>query len=398
MAEAANRAPPAGVPATVKGLAAVSFLNDAASEMVYPLLPALVTGPLGGGALALGVLDGAADLTASVLRWWSGRLADRPGWRGPLIGVGYALAAAVRPVLAFATAAWQVIALRVVDRVGKGLRSPARDALIADVTPQAGHGRSFGLHRSADHLGAVLGSLAAFALLREGATVRAVIAWSAVPGLAATLLVITVLALVRIRQPRVEAGPLRSGGMKGWIGGRIPRSLLALALLAAVRIPETLLLLRLQQQGIAVAAVPLLWGVLHVVRSTAAYPAGLLADRLGARATLGVGTVGYAALLVALSLIDHPGRTAAVFLALGVTTGLVEPAERVLVAAASGTRRGRGFGTFQSVAGVAALGAGLALGAVYQWGGGDLALQLASALAVLMLAAWIVASRPGAGG
>lgn len=394
-AEAANRAPPAGVPATVKGLAGVSFLNDAASEMVYPLLPALVTGPLGGGALALGALDGAADLTASVLRWWSGRLADRPGWRGPLIGVGYALAAAVRPVLALATAAWQVIALRVVDRVGKGLRSPARDALIADVTPVPSHGRAFGLHRSADHLGAVLGSLAAFALLREGATVRAVIAWSAVPGLAAALVVIAVLAMARASQPRPGSGPIGPGGPTG---DRIPRPLLVLALLAAVRIPETLLLLRLQQQGIPVAAVPLLWGVLHVVRSTSAYPAGLLADRLGARGTLGLGTVGYAALLLALSLTDDRGHTAAAFLALGVTTGLVEPAERVLVAAASGTRRGRGFGTFQSVAGVTALGAGLALGAVYQWGGGDRALQLASTLAVLMLAAWTAASRPGARG
>ncbi|MGE0556090.1 MAG: MFS transporter, partial [Gemmatimonadales bacterium] len=135
----------AGLPAPVKGLALVSFFNDVASEMVYPLLPAFVTSTLGAGPLALGALDGAADLAAALLRWWSGRLADRPGLRRPLVLGGYALAVVVRPVVALASAAWQVIGLRVTDRVGKGLRSPARDAMIADLAASDRHGRAFGI-------------------------------------------------------------------------------------------------------------------------------------------------------------------------------------------------------------------------------------------------------------
>ncbi|HEX6644278.1 MAG TPA: MFS transporter, partial [Gemmatimonadales bacterium] len=118
------------VPGGVRALAAVSFFNDFASEMVYPLLPAFVS-RLGGGAVALGALDGAADLASALVKWWSGRISDRPGWRAPLIFGGYLVAVLVRPVISLSAAAWQVVGLRVVDRVGKGLRTPARDALIA---------------------------------------------------------------------------------------------------------------------------------------------------------------------------------------------------------------------------------------------------------------------------
>ena len=131
-----------GVPGTVKGLSLVSLFNDLASEMVYPLLPALVTGPLGAGALVLGLLDGAAELTSAALKVVSGRLADRPGWRGPLILVGYATAVLVRPLIAVASAAWQVVGFRVIDRVGKGLRTPARDAWIAAIAPPEPRERS----------------------------------------------------------------------------------------------------------------------------------------------------------------------------------------------------------------------------------------------------------------
>ena len=187
--KASPQATPGGegsrVPAGVKGLSLVSLFNDFASEMVYPLLPAFVTRTLGGSAVTLGLLDGASELTASALKWISGRLADRPGWRRPLILAGYGTAVLVRPLIASTSAAWQVVGFRVIDRIGKGLRTPPRDAMIAEITPPELRGRAFGFHRGADHFGAVLGSLAAWWLLRQGANVRSVIGWSVVPGLVA---------------------------------------------------------------------------------------------------------------------------------------------------------------------------------------------------------------------
>src|SRR6059058_1434081 len=150
-------APSRSLPRQVKLFGWVSLLNDFASEMIYPLLPAFVTGVLRGGPQALGALDGAAEFAAALVKLGAGRLADRPRLRGPMIVLGYCIAVVVRPVIAVTGAAWQVIGLRVVDRLGKGLRTPPRDALIADVTPVALRGRAFGLQRGMDHAGAVLG-------------------------------------------------------------------------------------------------------------------------------------------------------------------------------------------------------------------------------------------------
>src|SRR6266705_387591 len=198
-----------GLPRAVKLFGLVSLLNDFASEMIYPLLPAFVTGVLGAGAGALGALDGAADFAATFVKYGAGRLADRPARRGPLIVLGYAIAVAVRPVIAVTAAAWQVIALRVVDRVGKGVRTPPRDALIADVTPPELKGRAFGLQRGMDHAGAVLGPLAAWALLRYGADVRRVIAASIAPGLAVLVLAMWAVKGGRGRSRAAEAERLR---------------------------------------------------------------------------------------------------------------------------------------------------------------------------------------------
>src|SRR5213083_2015841 len=179
------------LPRAVKLFGFVSLLNDFASEMIYPLLPAFVTGVLGAGPQALGALDGAAEFAASVVKFAAGRLADRPARRGPLIVLGYAIAVLVRPIIAVTAAAWQVIGLRVVDRVGKGIRTPPRDALMADVTPATLRGRAFGLQRGMDHAGAVLGPLTAWWLLTSGsADVRAVIGASLAPGVLVLLLAI----------------------------------------------------------------------------------------------------------------------------------------------------------------------------------------------------------------
>src|SRR6266705_3390326 len=219
-----------GLPRAVKLFGLVSLLNDFASEMIYPLLPAFVTGVLGAGAGALGALDGAADFAATFVKYGAGRLADRPARRGPLIVLGYAIAVAVRPIIAITAAAWQVIALRVVDRVGKGIRTPPRDALMADVTPAPLRGRAFGLQRGMDHAGAVLGPLVAWWLLASGtANVRRVIGLSIVPGV---LVLILESWAVRGGQGRAETDGVapRSPTQSAFVRRRPPLALIAISL------------------------------------------------------------------------------------------------------------------------------------------------------------------------
>ena len=396
----------AALPPQVKGLSAVSLFNDFASEMVYPVLPAFVTGPLGGSAMVLGALDGAADLTAALVKWVSGRLADRPGWAKPLILLGYLIAVLVRPVIALASAAWQVIGLRVTDRVGKGIRSPARDAMIVSLTPSLLSGRAFGFHRAADHLGAVLGSLTAWFLLQQQVGVRSVIAWSAVPGVLAV--VVLVIVLRGVRPSRVSA-PLPTddtetamllkrsvksvGDGTDATGSAFWAPVVVLVLLTASRMPETLLLLRLQDLGVPVAAIPLAWAALHMVRSAGSYPGGWLSDRLGARTALALGVLLYAGAIAALSAALGQAAALAVFLGHGLVAGLIEPAERVAIARLAPVRTGRGFGNYQGLAGLAALPAGLAFGWIYRDAGGPAALMASAAALALLMPVWLVAGR-----
>jgi MFS family permease len=386
--------PGGGVPRTVKGLSLVSLFNDLASEMVYPLLPALVTGPLGAGALVLGLLDGAAELTSAALKVVSGRLADRPGWRGPLILVGYATAVLVRPLIAVASAAWQVVGFRVIDRVGKGLRTPARDAWIAAITPPTLRGRAFGFHRAADHFGAVLGSVVAWLLLEYGLAVRDVIGWSAVPGLLACLVLVPLLrrqGAVSLRGRTAAASQADATGRVFWA------PVLLLAALTFLRLPEALLLLRLQDLGVLVAWIPLVWAGLHVVRSATSYPGGWLSDRLGPRFAVAAGGLLFALIAVALGARPSPAGAVIVFLVLGAVAGLTESAERALVARLAPVRTGRGFGSYHALIGVAALPAGLAFGALYQEFGGPRALWASAAGMVLAVGLWLVVTRPGIG-
>ena len=381
--------PPGRVPPAVKGLSLVSLFNDFASEMVYPLLPAFVTGTLGGGAALLGLLDGAADLTSAVLKVVSGRLADRPRWRGPLILVGYATAVLVRPLIAVAGAAWQVVGFRVVDRVGKGLRTPPRDALIAGITPPPLRGRAYGFHRAADHFGAVLGSLAAWYLLTRGVEVRRVIEWSVLPGLVAFVVLAAVLRGVRtvpVAAPERGAPASDPGGRVFWA------PVAALTALSFFRLPEALLLLRLQDTGVAVAMVPLVWAGLHVVRSASSYPGGWLSDRAGPRTTVAAGGLLFAAVVAALGARLAPSLAVVTFLSLGLVAGLTESAERALVARLAPVRTGRGFGLYHALTGAAALPAGLLFGTIYQTAGGPVALLASAAGMAIAVAGWLIAS------
>jgi len=373
------------LPRQVKLFGAVSLLNDFASEMVYPLLPAFITGVLGGGAVALGALDGAADAAAALVKLISGRLADRPSRRGPLIVGGYFIAAAMRPIIAVTVAAWQVIGLRVVDRLGKGLRTPPRDAMIADVTPAPLVGRAFGLQRGLDHVGAVIGPLVAWLVLSRGADVRSVIRWSIVPGVLVTVLAAWAVKGGGGRSRVVEESvpPPTSTNLH-----RPPPSVIAISLFYLLRMPETLLILRAQMLGVPVALIPILWAALHVVRSSTSFAGGALSDRIGPSRTMWIGWLSYVALAAGMGLASSPLAAWVLFLALGVVAGLTESPERALVSAATGGHHGSGFGVYHALTGVTALGGGIGLGVVFQVVGGATAFTVSAAGTLGLVILW----------
>jgi MFS family permease len=340
----------------------------------------------------LGALDGIADAIAAGMKLAAGRLSDTVHWRRPLVVTGYTIAAVARPVMAHASAAWQVIALRAVDRTGKGMRNPPRDTVIADATSPEIRGRAFGYHRSMDHAGAVAGPLIAWIMLSAaGMDPAQVIAWSVIPGVLAVAVV--VWATRKIGQPNIEmqdsAEPESAdGAAEADSGIHSSKSLLGLIMLFALaRFPETLFLLWLQDTGVVVALVPALWAALHIVRTLGSYPGGWLSDQVGPRFTMLLGWGLYAMVCLGLAMAPTPLVATAWFLGFGVVTVLTESPERAFVAGFAARRRGTRFGIYHAGVGLAGLAGGLMFGAVYTAVGGAIALNIGAGLAVLLVAA-----------
>jgi MFS family permease len=366
---------------TVRTLGWASLLTDFSSEMIYPLLPAFLTGTLRAGPLFLGLLEGAAEAVATVLKVLSGRWSDRLGRRKPLIVAGYSLSSLARPLVALAQAPGHVLAVRVLDRVGKGTRGAPRDALLAEVTPPGERGRAFGFQRAMDHAGAVVGPLAAAALLAAGLELRAVFALAAVPAAACVALLVWGLR----EEPRLGPAPPppRSGGG----GGPAPRAfrayLAVLAVFALGNSADAFLLLRAQEAGVGLAAIPLLWTFHHLVKSAASTPCGALSDRLGRRRTIVAGWAVYALAYGGLAIASRAGQVVALFALYGLFHALTEGPERALVADLAGEARGRAFGWYHAVTGGLLLPASLLTGALWQGLGAAPALLTGAALAGL---------------
>ena len=365
----------------------VSLLNDFASEMVYPLLPAFVTGVLGGGAAALGALDGFADFASTFVKFLAGKLADRERRRGPLIVLGYFVAVVVRPVISITGAAWQVIGLRVTDRIGKGIRTPPRDALIADVTPDHLRGRAFGLQRGMDHAGAVIGPLVAWYLVQfRHAGVRSVIESSAIPGV--LVLILAIWATSGARARATAAAATASSPEQTTPGSRLPRSLFVISASYLVRMPETLLILRAQDLGVTVAEMLLLWAALHVIRSSSSFVGGAMNDRRGSVFTMWLGWVAYVAVSVGFVFASSVTHAWLLFLALGVVAGFTESPERALVARLAGKKSGSGFGAYHALTGIGALVGGIGLGIVYQRAGAATAFMVSAMGTGVLVVLW----------
>ena len=386
----------------VWAIAAVSFLTDASSEIIAPLLPLFLVGSLGASVSMVGVIEGGAEAVAAVLKLASGWWSDRVSRRKPLIVAGYALASLVRPFVAVAQSASQVLAIRLVDRVGKGLRGAPRDALLADSTPVAFRGRAFGMHRAADHAGAVIGPLIALVCLQGlGMPVREVFWVAALPGALAVL-----VAIVFIREaPRspgrptpieASAAPPLVAGIA--VGAALPRSfwraLFPMVLFTLGNSTDAFLLLRASQLGVATALIPLVWVVLHVVKSVSSTPAGALSDRVGRRPLIVAGWGLYAAVYAGFALATDPWHAWALFAVYGAVFGLTEGTEKALVAdLVPAQRRGTAFGWYQGTVGVAALPASIGFGMVWDHYGAPAAFGMGATIAVIAALLMLLMAR-----
>lgn len=348
----------------VFALGLVSLFTDVASEMVIPLLPLFVTTVLGGGAVSVGLIDGLADLTKSVLDVAAGRRVDRTGRRRPFLLFGYSLSGLVRPLMAFAAAPWQVVGVRVADRVGKGLRSSPRDSLLADQATPATRGRVYGFHRAMDHAGAVLGPLVAVGLLHLwGGDLRRIFLWAALPG----ALAVAVICLFVREAPGARPDPRGTANGWAWLPPKELRPLLLpLGVFTLGASSDMFLLLKAAQVRSAVTTLPLLWMGLHLVKVASSLAGGPLVDRFGGRFTLSLGWLVYIAVYLAMGLASDPGRVAVLFLVYGLFHGLSEGPEKALVARLAPARaKGAAFGWYGLTTGVLGLPAALIFGGLW---------------------------------
>jgi MFS family permease len=382
-------------------LAAVSFLTDASSEIIYPLLPIFLTTVLGASASTVGAIEGAAETTSALLKLASGWWSDRVSRRKPLVVAGYALASLVRPLIGLAQSSTQVLAIRLADRVGKGIRGAPRDALIAESVPPSIRGRAFGFHRAADNAGAVVGPLIAFALLKwEQIPLRTVFLLAAIPGLLSVIVLVVGVretprsGIAPAPSPTPKAGSPAPSLRAANLGRPFWTFFASVLLFTLGNSTDAFLILRANQLGVSVALVPILWAALHVVKSAAGVPGGALSDRLGRKPLILAGWAVYAAVYFAFGRATETWHAWALFLAYGLFFGLTEGSERAMVADLVGPRRrGTAFGWYNLAIGIGALPASLLFGVVWDRFGPTAAFDLGAALAVAA-AVVLLAVRP----
>jgi len=379
-------------------LGLVSFLTDTASEMIVPLLPLFLTASLGAGAMALGWIEGLADATASVLKLLSGRWADRLGRNRPLVVAGYVISSCARPLVAAATVSWHVLAVRMADRTGKGIRTSPRDALLAASVPEGERGAAFGLHRAMDHSGAVLGPLLAAGFLAFVSQDLRLLFWlAAIPGAAAILVV-----WVGVRESAPDDGGAAAEETEATIRGASPASrpllrfLVPLGLFTLGNASDVFLLLKAGGTRAPLATLPLLWMGLHVVKAAASVPGGRLSDRFGRRRVIAAGWIFYAAVYAAFAFAESPAAIWGLFLVYGLYHGLTEGAEKALIAEiAPRGKRGATFGWYHFTLGMLTLAASVLFGTLWELAGSRVAFLTSAALAVLAVVALALLRPPG---
>jgi len=385
--------PVARLSRNVVALGVVSFFTDASTEIVYPLLP-LFLKVLGAGPLFVGLVESIAETTASLLKLIAGWISDRLRRRKAITLLGYGLSSATRPLMALTTAPWQVLVVRFVDRVGKGFRGAPRDALIADSTHPSIRGKAFGFHRAMDHAGAVVGPLIAFVLLhtlfkKEGENVSAqtyrLVFWAAtVPAL---LALAALVFFVREVAPTGDGGrPPLTLSLRPF--SRTFRAFLGILILFTLgNSSDMFLILRAQELGVAVTWTPILWVVLHVVKSLGSTPGSAWSDRVGRKRAIQAGWVVYALVYGGFAFANVEWEAWALFAAYGVYFALTEGSEKALIAdLVPSDVRSTAYGVYGFAVGIAALPSSVLMGFLWERFGVETAFLFGGTLALLAAA------------
>jgi MFS family permease len=381
------------LPRNVFSISLVSLLNDASSEIIYPVLPLFLALTLGATRAQIGLIEGAAESLSGFLKLFSGYFSDRRGRRKGMVVFGYGLASVARPLIGLATQWPQVFAIRMADRFGKGVRSAPRDAMIADSASPDERGLAFGFHRAMDHAGAVIGPLIAYAVLsliaanREAPTAanyRTLFLLAAVPALSAVL--VAAFALRETGATRAETPRLTLRGFDS----NFKRFLVILGLFTLSNSSDAFLILRAQQAGVSVKLIPLLWAALHASKVVSSVFGGDLSDRLGRKTMIVSGWALYAAVYLAFAFVSTAAEAWALFLIYGVYFGLTEGTEKALVAdLVRPEQRGTAYGLYSLALSVTVLPASLLMGGLWDWRGAPTAFAVCAALgsaAALLLA------------
>ena len=343
----------------------VSLVTDTATEMVYPLLPLFLTRVLGAGAMSLGVIEGVAEAANSVLKVIAGRLSDRTGAPKPIVIAGYAISGAARPFIGLVTAWTHVLAIRFADRLGKGIRSAPRDAMLAHFAPRNIRGRVYGFHRAMDNAGAVVGPLLASAFLFFFPEhYRTLFALTIVPGIVVVLILLRVPDISASRANPEPPEPQEPPELAA--RGALTRALVLIFIFSLGNASDAFLLLRLSDVGLAAFWIPLLWAALNFVKAIASIVGGDLSDRYGRRTLIALGWLIYAGVYAGFGLLDSTKALIAIFLIYGLYFGLTEGVEKAWIAdLAPATARGTAFGYYNATLGVGALIASLLFGFIW---------------------------------
>lgn len=379
----------------------VSLLNDASSEIIYPLLPIFLTTSLGASATALGMIEGLAESMASLLKLFAGYLSDRLGKRKWLVVGGYALASLVRPFIGFAGNWQQVLAIRLADRVGKGVRTAPRDAMIADTATIEQRGLAFGFHRAMDHAGAVIGPLvgyvllAAFVLNSEAPSDReftTIFLLASVPALLAVLVAVFFMRESPVHVARGEE--IQKLSLRGF-DGNFKRFLLILALFTLSNSSDGFLIRRATESGVSIKHVLLLWAAHHGTKVLSSLYGGDLSDRLGRKRLIVSGWVLYAAVYAGFAFVTQEVSVWILFLIYGIYFGLVEGAEKALVAdLVRPEQRGTAYGLYNLAFGITVFPASLLMGMIWDWKGPTTAFLISAVMGATAAALLLLFVRP----